>query len=56
MGSCETCGRTTIMDCVCCGVCAADSNDPNQQAGRARIAKRRQIFGLPPLDRKEDSS
>jgi hypothetical protein len=50
--TCDTCGAYTGIDTHCCGRCATDLNDPNQEAGLRRVNGRRQVNGLAPLERR----
>lgn len=48
---CDSCGTWTGMDTGCCGRCAEDYNDRNQEAGLRRLNGRRQANGKPELVR-----
>lgn len=49
--TCDSCGTWTGVDTHCCGRCATDFNDRDQEAGIRRINARRETNGLPPIDR-----
>lgn len=47
--TCDSCGTWTGMDTHCCGRCAEDFNNRDQEAGLRRLNGRRRTNGLPEL-------